>query len=64
MAKRILIEEFHLRVYAPRQLPEAEYEAMHQILIRRRFRVRLLRAMQKVCERYQTLSKIRLKISW
>lgn len=64
MAKWMMIEEFHLRVYAPRQLPEAEYDAMHQTLSRGRFRVRLRRAMQKVCRRYGTLSRAKIKVSW
>jgi hypothetical protein len=64
MAKRILIEEYHLRVYAPHQLPEAECDAMHQTLSRGRFRVRLRRAMQKVCRRYRTLSRAKVKVSW
>jgi hypothetical protein len=36
---------------------------MHHTLIRRRFCTRLLRAMQKVCQRFPTLSKVRLKVS-
>jgi hypothetical protein len=64
MAKRILIEEYHLSVYAPRKLQEVDYEAIHQTLIRHRFRVRLLRAMQKVSRRYRTLNKVRLKVTW
>ena len=64
MAKRILIDVFHLSVLAPRQLPEADYEAMHQTLIRRRFRVGLQRALRRVCRRYQTLSKVKVKVSW
>jgi hypothetical protein len=63
MAKRMLIEQFHLSVYAPRNLPEDEYEAMHQTLTRRRFRARLQRTMRKVCQRYRTLNKVKVKVS-
>ena len=63
MAKRILIEQFHLTVFAPRQLPEDEYEAMHHTLTRQRLRARLQHAMRKVCRRYHTLSKVKVKVS-
>jgi hypothetical protein len=64
MAKRILIEQFHLTVFAPRKLPGVKYDAMHQTLSRERFRGRLLRAMKRVCRRYRTLSRAKVKVSW
>jgi hypothetical protein len=64
MAKHILIEQFHLNVLAPRKLSEVESKAIHYTLSRRRFRARLRLAMEKVCQRYKTLSKVKVKVSW
>ncbi len=64
MAKNIVIEHFHLTVFAPRKLPEADYQAMHRTLSRGRFRVRLQRALQRVCRRFRTLSRAKVRVSW
>lgn len=64
MAKHIMVEQYHLNVFAPRKLPESDYEAMHRALSRGRFRVRLRRALQRVFRRYRTLSRAKITVSW
>jgi len=63
MAKPILIEQFHLSVFAPRKLPEAKYAKIHKTLNRRRFRTLLNRALRRVCRKYQSLAKVTIKVS-
>jgi hypothetical protein len=64
MAKNTLIEQFHLTVFAASKLPEADYQAMHQTLSRGRFRVRLRLALQRICRRFRTLSRAKVRLSW
>jgi hypothetical protein len=63
MAKGIQIEQFHMSVFAPRKLPEAEYTKIHKTLNRRRFRTLLKRAPRRVCRRYRSLAKVTIKVS-
>jgi hypothetical protein len=51
------MEQHHVTVYAPRGLPEAEYEALHRTLNNPRFRVQLLRAVLRVVRRHPSLRK-------
>ena len=63
MVKLILVDEFHLGVFAPRGLTEEEYEAMRQTLNHKRFRARLRRAAAAVVNKYPPLAKVKLKLS-
>ena len=63
MAKAILIEEFHLSVYAPRGLPESQYAAMRRTLNGRRFQSGLRRAVQGVVLQHPALTKVRVTLS-
>ena len=63
MAKLILIEEFHLSLFAPRGLSEPEYDAIRQVLDEASFQADLARAVRKLMRRYPALSKVRVKIS-
>jgi hypothetical protein len=64
LAKRILMEEFHLTVLAPRGLPQAEYDAMRQTLDDPRFHAQLRRAVRRVARRHRTLGKAKVLLSW
>jgi hypothetical protein len=63
VAKGILIEEFHLSVYAPRGLRDAEYDAIRQTLDDIRLHARLRRILQRVFRRYPSLNKARVRLS-
>ncbi len=61
--KRVLMDEFHLTVLAPRKLSEPEYEAIRQAIAGPAFRAGLARAARRVARRHPALSKVRLKLS-
>ena len=61
MAKSILIEEFHLSVFVPRNLPAAQ--CVRSPLNGQRCAPWLLRATQGVVRRYPVLSKIRITLT-
>ncbi len=63
VAKGILVEEFHLSVYAPRGLRDADYDAIRQTLDDIRLHARLRRIVRKVFRRYPSLNKVRVRLS-
>ena len=63
MTKGIVIDEFHLTVFAPRDLPELEYEASRRTLDDRRFQGDLRRAVRDVARQYPSLGKVRVRLS-
>ena len=63
MSKRILIEEFHLSVFVPHGLPEAECTAIRRTLNGKRFRADLGQAMQAVVRRHASLKKVHVTIT-
>ena len=63
MAKLILMEEFHLTLFAPRELSEPEYDAIRQALDEAAFQADLARAVRKLMLSCPALSKVRVKIS-
>jgi hypothetical protein len=63
MAKAILIDEFHLTVYAPAGLPEPEYDAIRRALDERRFQDDLRRAARDFCGHYPALDKARIRLT-
>jgi hypothetical protein len=63
MARSVLMEEFHLTVYAPGKLSAAEYGAIHRTLNGRRFRAALDRAVKEVVRRYPSLKKARFTLT-
>jgi hypothetical protein len=46
VAKRIIIEEIHIRIFAPAGLPPARYRAMHPTLVDKRFFRKMKQAIQ------------------
>ena len=63
VAKCILMEAFHLTVYAPRGLPAQEFDAMRQALDDPLFHARLRRIFRRVACRHPTLSKAKVRLS-
>jgi hypothetical protein len=63
VARHILIEEFHLTVYAPRGLPAQEYDAMRQTLDDSLCHARLRRTFHRVVRRHPALSKAQVRLA-
>jgi hypothetical protein len=63
MAKAILIEEFHLTVYVPCSLTEAESRAIRRTLDGASFRCQLQRAVQDVFGAYRSLARATVRLS-
>jgi hypothetical protein len=63
MAKEIVMEEFHLTIYAPSTLAEAAYAAIRRALDRSGFRAELTRAARKVFRRHSPLRKVRIALT-
>ena len=63
MANYILMDEFHMGVYAPRGLSAAEYDAVRKALDGAPFRSHLKRAVRKVVHRFASLNKVRLAVT-
>ena len=63
MAKAIMMEEFHLSVFAPRQLPSSEYDGIHQTITNANFRAKLRRAVRAVFRQYPSLTKVKITIT-
>jgi hypothetical protein len=66
MAGSILLDEFHLRVRAPRGLPEPDYDAMRQALDAPDFQASLCRAVRRVFCRGPALAQahVSLRVCW
>jgi hypothetical protein len=63
MPRRIVMEEFHVTVYVPPGLPDAEYDAIQQTLNDPNFETRLLRAIRRVFRGEAALSKATVRLS-
>ncbi|HYT89737.1 MAG TPA: hypothetical protein VEL76_13600 [Gemmataceae bacterium] len=64
MPKAIQMEQYHVTVYAPRGLPEEEYDAMHRTLIDPHFRTELRRAVRRVVGRHPSLRKVKVTVTY
>ena len=63
MAKRVLMDEFHVTVFAPRGLAAGEYDAIRRTLDDVRFQGVLRRAVCRVVRRFPALHKVRVALS-
>ncbi len=63
MAAFIVLDEFHLTISAPANLPEAEYETMHRSLNSRRLYARITAAVRHILYRSPALLKVRIRLS-
>jgi hypothetical protein len=62
MSKRVLMDELHLTVRAPRGLPETEYDAIHEALTDWDFLTQLRRALRAVFRRRPALGKVKVSL--
>ena len=63
MAKAIVMDEFHLTIYAPRGLPESAYDLLRRALDDPLFRADLRRAIKEVFLRHPPLDTIRFCVT-
>jgi len=63
MARGVLMEEFHLMVYASQKLRVDEYRGIRRTLLGERFRDALGRAIEEVVRRYPSLDRTRLTLT-
>lgn len=63
MAKTIMMDEFHVTVFAPGGLRKAEYAGISRALNGARFRRDLGRAVRAVFRRHPSLRKVRVRLS-
>ncbi len=63
MAKFILIDEFHLTVYAPRGRPVTEYDAVRRTLDDQGFQAAVRKALRTVVRQFPPLGKVRLTLT-
>ncbi len=63
MAKMVVIEEYHLTVYVPRDLPAHEEDAVRRTLNDPAFEARLLRVVRRVFRREASLARARVRLS-
>ena len=63
VARRVLIEQFHLNVRVPASLPESEARAMRRVLASRAFCAELLRDVREVAASRPELRKASLTLT-
>ena len=62
MAKALLMDEFHLTVYALRGLAPLDYDAIRQALDASRFKTALRRAVRAIFRRHLPWDKVRVTV--
>lgn len=60
MAKLIMLDEIHVRLFGPVGLPEQRYTAMDRTIVGKRFLVGLSRAIHGFVRRFPHLQPIRV----
>ncbi len=63
MPRLILLDEFHLDFFVPRELRPAEIRAIRRTLDKVRFGVNLRRAIRDLLQRYPSLRKVRVTLT-
>jgi hypothetical protein len=63
MPQHVLMDQFHLSFFVPRNLSAAESAAIRQTLDDTRFRAALKIEVQQVVARFPSLNKTRLRMS-
>jgi hypothetical protein len=59
----VLIDQLHIDVYVPRDLPFGEARAIARMLNNKSFRTRLRASIRGVVQRYPTLKKTTIRLS-
>lgn len=62
MAKRLLMEEYHVTVLAPHGLPVADYDAIRRTLTDPTFEARLRKAVRRVFRKEASLDKTKVRL--
>jgi hypothetical protein len=62
VAKALLMDEFHIAVYAVRGLAPPDYDAIRQVLDAARFKVALRQAVRTVLRRHLPWDKVRVTV--
>ena len=63
MARIILMDQFHLSIYAPRGLSGQEYDSIRHTLDAPLFRVGLRRVVRRFCRREPSLARVRVRLT-
>lgn len=63
MPKLILVEQYHVSVYVPRDLPAAEDDAVRQTLDDPHFHAQLRRAVRGIVRRHAPLRKAKVTVT-
>lgn len=63
MNKSVLMDQFHLTIYAPHALSKPEFNAISHALHETRFLTALRRALRNVFRRHPALAQVRVKLS-
>lgn len=63
MAKNVMIEQYHLDVFIPRGLSEAETNAIRRTLDSARFQVHIVRAVRAVLRKYRSMRKTHIALT-
>jgi hypothetical protein len=63
VAKRILIEEIHIRIFVPAGLPPARYRAMHRTLVDKRFFRKMKQSIQAVARPFASLAQTHITLT-
>lgn len=61
--KVVLMDEFHLTLFAPRKLLRAAFDAIHQTLDDLDLHARMRRSIHRLFRRYPALQKVRIRVS-
>ncbi len=63
MAKTLLMDELHISIYAPRGLPDWDYEAIYRTLKSAGLQRQIRTAVKAALRRYPALEKVRIVIA-
>ncbi|HVS38477.1 MAG TPA: hypothetical protein VMS17_23160 [Gemmataceae bacterium] len=63
MARNVLMEEFHVSILVPSNLPAAEDDAIRRTLNNAGFRAALRRAAEQTVRQFPSLDKARVRLS-
>jgi hypothetical protein len=61
--KDILIEEFHVSVFVPRELSEPEFNAARRTLDSSRFHIRVKRTVCALMRKYRSLRRAKITLT-
>ncbi len=63
MARRLLLDEFHVTFFAPRRLTAGEVDAIRRTLDNAGFRAALRRAVRQSVRQFPLLNQLRMRLS-